>query len=277
MTHMTTVTKAIIPVAGWGTRRLPITKSIEKCMLPVGNRPIVDYVVRDCIRAGINEIFFVVNKGSVQLQQYYSDNQRLNEFLQYNGKQDLMELARPPRNVTFHYIEQDANSKYGTAVPVSLVFPQLKKEDSVAVMMGDDFIYNRDNSSELARLIAATPQAGNSMLSVTVPQDQVSRYGVIDFDEETGNFRAIVEKPPVEQAPSNQINVSKYILNYDMLTRIHNFCQIDISGEYYIIDPISQAVMDNISTTVVPAQGEYLDCGNVHGWLHANHVIVNHQ
>ena len=271
---MTTVTKAIIPVAGWGTRRLPITKSIEKCMLPIGNRPIVDYVVRDCIKAGITEIFFVVSRGSTQLQQYYSDNPALNQFLEYNGKQDMMELARPPQNVTFHYVEQDANQKYGTAIPVSLVVPYLKKEDSVAVLMGDDFVYNNDGSSELARLMTATPQGGNGMLSATVPDDQVNKYGIIDFSEDTGGFQAIVEKPPIGQAPSNQINISKYIFNYDMMLRIQNYCQIEVSGEYMITEPISQAVLDRVSVTVVPAVGEYLDCGNVHGWLSANNKIV---
>lgn len=271
---MTQVTKAIIPVAGWGTRRLPITKSIEKCMLPVGNRPIVDYVVRDCIKAGITEIFFVVGKGSYQLRQYYSDNPALDQFLEFNGKQDLKELAKPPQNVVFHYIEQDANHKYGTAIPVSLVVPYLKKGDSVAVMMGDDFVYNRDNSSELARLMAATPEGGNSLLSATVPPEDVNRYGVIDFDEATGMFQAIVDRPPVGQAPSNQINISKYILNYDMLLRIQNYCQIEVSGEYLITDPISQAVLDKVNIAVVPAVGEYLDCGNVHGWLHANQLII---
>lgn len=274
---MTQVTKAIIPVAGWGTRRLPITKSIEKCMLPVGNRPIVDYVVRDCIKAGITEIFFVVGKGTYQLRQYYSDNPALDQFLEYNGKQDLKELAKPPQNVTFHYIEQDANQKYGTAIPVSLVLPYLKKEDSVAVLMGDDFVYNADGSSELARLMAATPDGGNSMLSTINNDPDLSRYGVIDFDEATGGFLQIVEHPAPGQAPSNQINISKYILNYDMMTRIHNYCQIEISGEYLIVDPISQAVMDKVNVSVVPAVGEYLDCGNVHGWLHANQLIVNHQ
>lgn len=271
---MSTITKAIIPVAGWGTRRLPITKAIDKSMLPVGNRPIVDYVVRDCIKAGITEIFFVVNQGSYQLQQYYSDNLRLNEFLEYNHKQDLVELARPPRNVIFHYVEQDANNKYGTAVPVSLVFPYLKKGESVAVVGGDDFVYNSDGSSELARLIAATPEGGSSLLSATVPTEEVSRYGVIDFHEDTGAFERIVEKPPVDQAPSNQINLGKYVFNYDVLTRIYNYCQIEISGEYYVIDPLSQYVLDKGVVTVVPAQGEYLDCGNVHGWLRANEIIV---
>jgi len=274
---MATITKAIIPVAGWGTRRLPITKAIEKCMLPVGNRPIVDYVVRDCIKAGINEIIFVVNKGSVQLRQYYSDNVRLNEYLQYNQKQDLIELARPPRNVVFQYVEQDSVGKYGSAIPVSLVFPMLKKGESVAFVTGDAFFYNADGSSEIARLVAATPEGGNSILSARVAPEEVSRYGIIDFDDETGLFAGIVEKPPIGQAPSDQMNTAIHILNYDMLARIYNYCQIDISGEYFITEPITQAVLDKVEVTVVPAQGEYLDCGNVHGWLHANHLIVGHE
>lgn len=274
---MSTITKAIIPVAGWGTRRLPITKAIEKCMLPVGNRPIVDYVVRDCIKAGITDIFFVINKGSRQLQDYYSDNARLNQFLEYNRQQDLIELAKPPQNVRFHYIEQDSNAKYGTAVPVSIVYSQIQKGESVAFVQGDAFVNTPDGSSELARLMAATPEGGASIMSTEVPLEEVSRYGVIDFDEDTGAFERIVEKPSVDQAPSNQISLGNYVLNYDLMTRIYNYCQIEISGEYYITDPISQYVLDKGAVTVVRVQGEYLDCGNVHGWLHANQLIVSRQ
>lgn len=270
----TPITKAIIPVAGWGTRRLPITKAIEKCMLPVGNRPIVDYVVRDCIKAGITEIFFVINKGSTQLQQYYSDNERLNQFLAYNRQQDMIDLAKPPQNIIFHYIEQDSNDKYGTAIPVSLVFPHLKKGESAAFVMGDAFYHNADNSSEMMRLVAATPDGGTSLLSGQVPPEEVSRYGVIDFDEETGAFRGIVDYPQPGQAPSNYINHGNYILNYDVMTRVHDYCQLDVSGEYFLTMVISQYVTEKGIVTVVPAQSEYLDCGNVHGWLHANNLIV---
>lgn len=79
-------TKAIIPVAGWGTRRLPITKTIEKCMLPLGNRPVVDYAVQDCIAAGITDIYFVVGEQSTQIRDYYRSNVDLNDYLKRNGK-----------------------------------------------------------------------------------------------------------------------------------------------------------------------------------------------
>jgi UTP--glucose-1-phosphate uridylyltransferase len=273
----TQITKAIIPVAGWGTRRLPITKAIEKCMLPVGNRPIVDYVVRDCIKAGINEIFFVINKGSTQLQQYYSDNERLNRFLQYNQQLEMIDLTKPPQNVIFHYIEQDSGDKYGTAIPAALVYKMLKKGESIAYVTGDAFYHNADGSSELMRLMAATPDGGTSLLSSQVAPEEVSRYGVIDFNEDTGGFEQIVEKPAVGQAPSNYINDGNYILNYDLLTRNQQYCQLNISGEYYLVSVITQYAIEKGVVTVVPAESEYLDCGNVHGWLHANNLIVNRQ
>lgn len=272
---MGTLTKAIIPVAGWGTRRLPITKAIEKCMLPVGNRPIVDYVVRDCIKAGITEIYFVINKGSTQLQQYYSDNERLNHYLEFNRQQDLLDLAKPPQNITFHYIEQDSNDKYGTAISVSLVFPHLKNEESVLLVQGDAFVYNQDGSSEFARLIAGTPEGGVSVMSSPVAPEEVNRYGIIDFDEETGAFRGIVDYPQPGQAPSNQMNHANYVLNHQVMQRAYDYCQLDVSGEYYLTMVVSQYVLDQGQVSVVQAAGEYLDCGNVHGWLHANQLIVN--
>jgi UTP--glucose-1-phosphate uridylyltransferase len=268
------ITKAIIPVAGWGTRRLPITKAIEKCMLPIGNRPLIDYIVRDCLQAGITDIYFVISKGDTQIQKYFSVNQDLNTYLTYNGKQDLLPLVTPPQNVNFHYIEQEPNGKYGTAVPVGLCLPYIAKGESVAVMMGDDFIYNADGSSELMRLKEATPQGMSSMLTVQIPQEEVARYGVIQFNEQTNMFEKIVEHPTPEQAPSNYINVSKYILNYDILQLVKTYTDLDISGEYWLIEPINQYVLSGGGMQVVPAKGQYLDGGNVHGWLHANEVVV---
>lgn len=267
-----TITKAIIPVAGWGTRRLPITKAIEKCMLPIGNRPIVDYVVQDCIAAGITDIYFVVSEESTQIQAYYGDNGALNTYLIANNKENMLPLVTPPRNVRFHYVVQPTNSKYGTAIPVSLVAPKLSHGESVVVLMGDDFIYNSDGSSEVARLLAATPENGNAMLGVNVAREAVSRYGVLQLNAEH-EFVRIVEKPAVDEAPSTLINVSKYVLNYDVMQAIAQYAQVPMSGEYYITEPINQYVRGGGSIKVIPAQGAYLDSGTLEGWLHANAVV----
>ena len=268
------ITKAIVPVAGWGTRRLPITKAIEKCMLPIGNRPLIDYIVRDCIQAGITEIIFVISKGDYQIQKYFAVNKELNDYLVYSGKQDMVPLVTPPGGVMFRFVEQPTNQKYGTAVPVGLCLPYIAKGESVAVMMGDDFIYNADGSSELLRLKEATPEGASSMLAVEVPREEVSRYGVIQFNEMTHAFERIAEKPSVEQAPSNYINVSKYILNYSVLQLVKSYTDLNVSGEYLLTEPINQYIMTGGLMQVVPAKGQYLDGGTLPGWLHANEVVV---
>ncbi|MDB5167422.1 MAG: putative UTP--glucose-phosphate uridylyltransferase [Candidatus Saccharibacteria bacterium] len=267
------ITKAIISVAGWGTRRLPITKSIEKCMLPVGNRPLVDYVVQDCISAGITDIYFIIAEGSTQLKQYYSDNDTLNQYLIESGKNEAFKLIALPEGVTFHYIEQPQAGKYGTAIPVALAARYIVDEESAVVVGGDDFIYNADGSSEIKRLLDATPEGGNSMLAVNVPKEQVANYGVIEINEDH-EFVQIVEKPAPEYTPSTLINISKYVLNHDALMAIVDFASSEQTGEYYITDPINHYVTGGGSLKVVEAQGEYLDGGSTAGWLHANRVVL---
>ncbi len=266
------ITKAIIPVAGWGTRRLPITKAIEKCMLPIGNRPIVDYVVQDCIAAGITDIYFVVSEGSTQLQSYYSPNEALGTYLTDNNKAQMLSLVTPPV-VNFHYVTQPASAPYGTATPVGLVLPYIEEGESVAVLMGDDCLYRTDGMSDIARLIERAGEE-SAMIGVYVPLEDVSRYGVIQSNE-AGHFEKIVEKPTPDTAPSTEINVSKYIFNSGLLECIRNYVQrTDITGEYQITEPINHYVAQGGIVKVVTAEGTYLDSGTVEGWLHANEVVV---
>jgi UTP--glucose-1-phosphate uridylyltransferase len=270
------VTTAIIPVAGWGTRRLPITKTIEKCMLPIGNRPIVDYTVQDCIEAGITDIYFIVGESSDQIRDFYRTNIDLNDYLTRTGRSDMIELVRPPK-VQLHYIVQSAYGKYGTAIPVALVFDQLSPGESAVVLMGDDTTYSPDGPSDVARMIEVTPDGESALLGVSVPREEVSRYGVIKMNARH-EFESIVEKPQVDEAPSNLINVSKYVLSYETMRQIHDYAQRDdVAGEYLITNAINEAVQSGEVMRVISAHGVYLDSGTLEGWLAANnHVIGTH-
>lgn len=266
------INTAIIPVAGWGTRRLPITKAIEKCMLPIGNRPIVDYVVEDCIKAGINHIIFVVSEQSEQIRNYYSNNSALNDYLEKAGKTGLLDQLKLPEGVGFEFVVQPQNGKYGTAIPVALAASQYNVENGAVVLMGDDFIYHADEKSEVARLLE---KAGDrsSLLGVEVSQNEVSRYGVLELDQDN-NFRSIVEKPEVSNAPSNLINVSKYVMDSELLKCVTDYANDNsVEGEYYITEPINNYVSSGGAVKVVKAEGEYLDGGSLDGWLHANNVV----
>lgn len=267
------ITKAIIPVAGWGTRRLPITKTIEKCMLPIGNRPLVDYVVQDCLGAGITDLYFVVGEQSTQLRDYYRSNIDLNDYLRRNGKEDMLPLVAPLTGVKLHYVVQSSYGKYGTAIPVALASEQIDSAETVVVLMGDDFIFNRDGSSETKRLIDSTGEH-SAMLGVEVPREDVSRYGVIETDV-NNNFVQIVEKPTQEEAPSNLINVSKYVLNAEARRAVEAYVHTDQPGEYYITEPLNTYVSGGGTLTVTKAQGDYLDGGTVEGWLKANTVVLS--
>lgn len=266
------ITKAIIPVAGWGTRMLPITKAIEKCMLPIGTRPIVDYVVQDCIAAGITDICFIVGEQSTQIQNYYRSNIQLKDYLIHQGKEDRLPLIAPIEGVSFHFIVQPSQGKYGTAVPVGLASEFIDEGESAVVLMGDDFVYNTDGTNEVARLIEAAGDSG-AMLGVNVPRETVSRYGVLQLDEQ-GNYQQIVEKPTVDEAPSTLINISKYVLPKEAIDAAVTIAANPARGEYEITDVINNYVVNGGQIKVVEAQGEYLDGGSVEGWLHANNVVA---
>lgn len=272
------ITKAIIPVAGWGTRRLPITKIIEKSMLPVGNRPLVDYSVQELIKVGVKDIYMVIsNVEPCQVREFYRDNLALNQYLIDRGKEDRLQLAKTlPDDVTIHYTVQDPAGKYGTAVPIALVVKEYKIDEPVLVFMGDDFIWNPDGESAAEALIKASGEKNEAaILGVEIPKEKVEKYGVLS--EKDGQLVGVVEKPKQEEAPSNLINVSKYIMTPELLQRIvkyvdeHDFGPKD--QEYLVTDPIDEYIKDGGVMRVAPTNGEYLDGGSVEGWLHANNVV----
>ena len=275
---MQKITKAIIPVAGWGTRRLPITKVIEKSMLPVGNRPLADYSVQELIEAGVTDIYMVVsNTEPCQVREFYSDNIVLNDYLISRGKGDRVALTKTlPEHVKIHYIAQDANSKYGTAVPVAMAAEEYNLNEPVIVYMGDDFIWNPEGESAATSLInSLQSETDSAILGVEIPKEKVDKYGVLEVQD--GKLTNVVEKPSVEEAPSNLINVSKYILSADLLQKIvayvneHDFGPTD--QEYMITDPIYDYIKQGQTMRVASTSGQYLDGGSVEGWVHANNVV----
>ena len=279
---MQKITKAIIPVAGWGTRRLPITKIIEKSMLPVGNRPLVDYSVQELIKAGITDIYMVIsNVEPCQVQEFYRDNLALNDYLVERGKADRLALAKTlPDHVKIHYTTQDPAGRYGTAVPIALVVEEYNLDEPVLVFMGDDFVWNPDGESAAESLIHSLQSENESaILGVEIPRKKVDKYGVLSVQD--GKLVDVIEKPSIEEAPSNMINVSKYIMSRDLLRRVVNYVKSHDFGpldqEYLVTDPIDEYIKEGGIMRVAPTTGEYLDGGSVEGWVHANNVVTGYQ
>lgn len=272
------ITKAIIPVAGWGTRRLPITKVIEKSMLPVGNRPLVDYSVQELVKAGVTDIYMVIsNVEPCQVKAFYQDNVALNQYLADRGKGDRLELAKTlPANVKVHYLTQDPSGKYGTAVPIAMVVEEYNINEPVLVFMGDDFIWNPNGKSSAEALLETLKSEEDSAIfGVEIPREDVEKYGV--FSVKDGLLTHVVEKPKASEAPSNLINVSKYIMSPSLLREVVDYVNTHDFGpkdqEYIITDPIDSYIKKGGIMHVATTDGEYLDGGSIEGWLHANNVV----
>ncbi len=273
------ITKAIIPVAGWGTRRLPITKVIEKSMLPVGNRPLVDYSVQELIAAGVTDIYMVIsNVEPCQVKAFYQDNAALNQYLTDRGKEDRLKLAKTlPENVKVHYLSQDPSGKYGTAVPIAMVVEEYNIDEPVLVFMGDDFIWNPGGESCASALLKTLQNDNESAIfGAEVPREEVDKYGV--FSVENGLLTQVVEKPRPEDAPSNLVNVSKYVMSPELLREIVEYVKTHDFGpkdqEYVVTDPIDSYIKKGGIMHVATTDGEYLDGGTLEGWLHANNVVA---
>lgn len=272
------ISKAIIPVAGWGTRRLPITKIIEKSMLPVGNRPLVDYSVQELINAGVKDIYMVISdQEPCQVKAFYKDNLALNQYLIDRGKKDRLELAKTlPDDVKIHYITQDPSAKYGTAVPVAMAVEEYKIDEPVLVFMGDDFVWNPGGKSSVEALMEAVKDPSESALfAIDHPYEALLNGGALTIED--GKVTKITEKPKPEQV-TGLTSISKYILSPDMLKEIveyvcnNNFGPTD--QEYMITDPFATYIEKGGVMRVAQTEGEYLDGGTVEGWLHANEVVL---
>lgn len=275
---MDKITKAIIPVAGWGTRRLPITKIIEKSMLPVGNRPLVDYSVQELIKAGVTDIYMVIsNVEPCQVREFYKDNIALNKYLEDRGKTDRLELAKTlPEDVKIHFISQDPAARYGTAIPVAMAAEEYNINEPVFVFMGDDFIWNPDGESSAESLLKAVKSPSESaVIGISSPREALLNGGALTIDDE-GKIEKIVEKPSEDQI-TGLASVSKYIISPELMKEIIEYVHSHDFGpqdqEYMITDPFATYIKKGGVMRAAKTDGEYLDGGTLEGWVHANDVV----
>ena len=280
---MNSVVKAIIPAGGLGTRFFPIAKAINKCMLPVGDRPLIDYVVEDCIKAGIQDIFFVIRPDDIALKTYYTEQLTLKAELARRGSLNVYEkVADVHARANFHFVEYDfarPDARYGSAIPVLAAESCIGRGERFLVLMGDDFVYNPDGSSETKRLIESTAGAGydSGLCVTTVPKKDVSRYGVVTFREGDGRTLShFVEKPEPRHAPSNLANISKYLFHADIMSHLRGLQPDQKSGEYLLTDAL-EPYCEQHPMYVHEISGVYLDGGNPASLLKANLTVAKSQ
>ncbi|MFQ5493589.1 MAG: sugar phosphate nucleotidyltransferase, partial [Candidatus Dojkabacteria bacterium] len=183
------IRKAVIAAAGYGTRRLPVTKAIQKELLPYLNKPMIDYIVDACLEAGIEEFIFVVKANSNQISEYYSQNLELEEYLERRGKNEELALVRNLYNkARYTFVPQNQVDGYGTGVPLRLAQSHLENEDAFLYMGGDDIIIRNDGVSFIKLLVDEFEESGADGAATFIrrPWDSLYKYGVAKYREEEG-------------------------------------------------------------------------------------------
>ncbi|WP_433531509.1 sugar phosphate nucleotidyltransferase [Micromonospora sp. CA-263727] len=274
------VTKAVIAVAGFGSRFFPVAKTLNKCMLPILNKPVVQYAVEDCLSAGITEIAIVTAPGQAgsQVRHYFSPDPDTEAYFRNRGWADKWEPAARLQDLAdFTFIEQPRDSRYGTAVPAMVARDFIGRDDFL-LLAGDDLLLRTDGGSDLADLITRREQAGTpaALAAATVDGKQAHRYGVLstrDRDATTHILGGMLEKPQDWQKPTCYINISRYLLPGEFVTYLDQLKPNPITGEYQTTDVVEAYAADR-EMLVSPTTGSYYDCGNINGWLAANNAAA---
>ncbi len=265
---MKTLRKAVIPVAGLGTRFLPATKAQPKEMLPLVDTPVIQYVVEEAIRAGIESLVLVTGRGKAAIENHFDVAYELEDILRRRGKQEDLDMVRGISHLAqFAYVRQGEPLGLGHAV---LCARHAVGEETFALLLGDDVFDERD--SALEALIAAHHASGKSVVGVQeVPLDQVSRYGIVNAPEtpsDLWNVTTIVEKPNPNAAPSRWAVVGRYVLEprvFDHLAAL----EPGVGGEYQLTDALAALAREG-RLVAAPIPAKRYDTGNKLDYLKAN-------
>jgi UTP--glucose-1-phosphate uridylyltransferase len=271
MSEFKKVKTAIFPVAGYGTRFLPATKSQPKEMLPIVDKPVIHYLVEEAVNAGIEKIIIITGRGKRAIEDYFDTSFELEHNLVERGKDHLLkQVIDIPNLAQFIYIRQPIPKGDGDAI---LQAAGILNDEPVAVMFGDDLVIN--NKSALSQLIDVYEATGSSVIGLKeVPDDHLHMYGVVggDLNGTQVNIKEFVEKPKTkEEAPSNLSVIGKYIVTPEVLSELMSYADShDTNAEVRLADGFKLAINNGVEVLGIAVQGRHYDTGNKLGWLQAN-------
>lgn len=263
------VTKAIFPVAGLGTRFLPATKANPKEMMPVVDKPLIQYAVEEAVSAGITQLIFVTSSSKRAIEDHFDSNFELESNLIERGKFELLEIVRNilPEGVSCAYIRQKSPQGLGHAVWCAKEFVA---NEPFAVLLADDLI-DGGKKSCLQQMIDVYQNTNASVVAVEkVAQAETKKYGVVDVDVTKmpiSEIRGIVEKPQPSKAPSNYGVVGRYILKPRIFDLIENISR-GSGGEIQLTDAI-EVLLKEEDVYALQFKGKRYDCGSKLGYLEA--------
>jgi len=274
---MSQVTKAVIPVAGLGTRMLPATKAIPKEMLPIVDRPLIQYVVNECVQAGIKEIILVTHASKNSIENHFDTSFELEATLEKRVKRSLLEEVQSilPKGVTIMHVRQGVAKGLGHAIlcaqpligdsPFAVVLPDVIIDDALSNLKKDNLadMIKQFNTSKVSQILVEA-----------VPNSLVDQFGVVDVDGvkmqagESAKIHNMVEKPPIDEAPSNLAVVGRYVLSHKIWDLLA-FTPPGAGDEVQLTDAIA-TLMNLEQVDAYYMMGKSHDCGSKLGYMKAN-------
>ena len=274
------INKAVIPVAGLGTRMLPATKAIPKELLPVYDRPIIEHVVKEAIAGGVTEIILVTRSGKEAIENHFDAHYELEHRLEKKGKETILGTVKNiiPEHVKVTSIRQADALGLGHAV---LCAKHLLNNEPFAVLLPDVLVLDhesRDRNYSFAQLVEAwnNTELGQVMVE-RVDSDMIENYGVADLDGavskpfDSVSLKGLVEKPSPDEAPSNLAVLGRYILPSKVLDRLEN-TKAGVGGEIQLTDALDELLKTDGLNSFETDAGIH-DCGNKQGFLSANLAV----
>jgi UTP--glucose-1-phosphate uridylyltransferase len=268
---MKTIRKAVFPVAGLGSRFLPATKAQPKEMLPIVDKPLIQYAVEEAVAAGITDMVFITGRNKRAIEDHFDTAYELEAELEASGKTALLEVVRNaiPKNINCIYIRQSAPLGLGHAV---LCARPVIGDEPFAVLLADDLMdVDAGQEPVLAQMTAVYAQQGASLLAVhDVPRSETSQYGIVSaeaYNDRLERVRGIVEKPAPERAPSTLAVVGRYVLDNKIFHYLEGLGK-GAGGEIQLTDAIG-ALLQSDPVFAYRYQGRRFDCGSKLGYLQA--------
>jgi UTP--glucose-1-phosphate uridylyltransferase len=260
------IRKAVFPVAGFGTRFLPATKAMPKELLPIVDKPLIQYAAEEAIAAGIDTLIFVTGRNKRAIEDHFDNNQELEMALRAKGKYDQAEMVKNilPAGVECIFVRQPEQLGLGHAV---LCAERVVGDDPFVVLLADDFL-TYEGDGIVSDLVSAYELSGKTQLSVMeVNGPDISKYGVVVPNGGSASVAGLVEKPDANKAPSNLASIGRYVLTPDIFDILRTQ-PAGAGGEVQLADAINtQAIKGAVQS--VKLNGLRFDCGSVEGYLDA--------
>lgn len=270
---MKKVKKAVIPAAGLGTRFLPATKAQPKEMLPIVDKPTIQFIIEEAVASGIEEILIITSSNKRSIEDHFDKSYELEDTLRKKGNTELLKMVQDITNLTnsLHYIRQKEARGLGHAILCAKAFI---KDEPFAVLLGDDIVHNVNCEPALKQLINQYEKVGASIVGVQeVPKEDVSKYGIVEPSVQhpaqgrLHRLAGMVEKPKVEDAPSNMAVLGRYVLTPEIFELLET--QEPGSGNEIQLTDAIRRLMDKQAVYAYDFEGIRYDVGDKFGFIKA--------